>query len=189
MKRGKLVVFSAPSGSGKSTLINHLLSCGLDLEFSVSATSRPARGSEQHGVEYYFLSSDDFRKYILEDKFVEYEEVYHGIFYGTLKQEVSRITEKGKNVIFDLDVVGGLNIKKQYGKEALSVFIAPPTIDSLRQRLTDRGTETDQMIDERVGKAEKEMTFIPHFDKVIVNDNLDKAKAEIESIVREFLQQ
>lgn len=188
MKKGKLVIFSAPSGSGKSTLINHLLTCNLDLEFSVSATSRLPRGREQQGVEYYFLSTDEFRKHISENKFVEYEEVYNGIFYGTLKEEVDRITNSGKNVIFDLDVVGGLNIKNQYGKDALSVFIAPPDISSLRKRLTDRGTETDEMINERVGKAEKEMTFIPQFDEVLVNDNLETAKLEIERLVREFLQ-
>ncbi len=187
MKKGKLVIFSAPSGSGKSTLINHLLTCGLELEFSVSATSRAARGKEIHGVEYYFLSSEEFRQFIAEGKFVEFEEVYNGIFYGTLKAEVDRITNNGKNVIFDLDVVGGLNIKKQYGVEALSVFIAPPSVESLRQRLSDRGTENVEMINERVGKAEKEMSFIPQFDKVIVNDDLEKAKVEIEKIVREFL--
>lgn len=187
MQKGKLVIFSAPSGSGKSTLINHLLECGLDLEFSVSATSRLPRGQEKHGIEYYFFSTEEFRNNIEAGNFLEYEEVYTGIYYGTLKSEVNRITEAGKNVIFDLDVIGGLNIKKIYASEALSVFIAPPGIESLRQRLTDRGTETPEMIEERVGKAAHEMTFIPQFDAVIVNDDLGKAKKEIESIVRNFL--
>lgn len=187
MQKGKLVIFSAPSGSGKSTLINHLLNCQLNLEFSISATSRLPRGAEQNGVEYYFLTPEVFKTRIDNDEFIEYEEVYKGIYYGTLKSEIQRITDKGNHVIFDLDVVGGLNIKKQFGEQALSVFIAPPSVESLRQRLTDRGTETPEMIAERVGKAEHEMSFIPQFDAVIVNDDLEKAKIEIEKIIRNFL--
>lgn len=187
MQKGKLVIFSAPSGSGKSTLINHLLQCNLNLEFSISATSRLPRGTEKNGVEYYFLSTEDFKSKIEKDEFIEFEEVYKGIYYGTLKSEIQRITEKGNHVIFDLDVVGGLNIKKQFADQALSVFIAPPSVEALRQRLTDRGTESPEMIEERVGKAAHEMSFIPQFDAVIINDDLDKACVEIEKIIRNFL--
>ncbi|MGB4415371.1 MAG: guanylate kinase [Paludibacter sp.] len=185
---GKLIIFSAPSGAGKSTLVHHLLKENLQLEFSVSATSRKPRGNEQHGVDYYFLSPAEFRERIANNEFIEYEEVYPDLFYGTLRSEIDRISAKGNNIIFDVDVVGGLNIKKQYGEQALAVFIAPPNIDELLNRLKSRGTDTPEMIAKRVDKAEFEMTFAPKFDVVIVNDNLEKAKKEAEATIRKFIQ-
>ncbi len=185
---GKLIIFSAPSGAGKSTLVHHLLKENLQLEFSVSATSRKPRGNEQHGVDYYYLSPAEFRKRIANNEFIEYEEVYPDLFYGTLRSEIDRISAKGNNIIFDVDVVGGLNIKKQYGEQALAVFIAPPNIDELLNRLKSRGTDTPEMIAKRVDKAEFEMTFAPKFDVVIVNDNLEKAKKEAEATIRRFIQ-
>jgi len=143
---GKLIIFSAPSGAGKSTLVHHLLKENLQLEFSVSATSRKPRGNEQHGVDYYYLSPAEFRERIANNEFIEYEEVYPDLFYGTLRSEIDRISAKGNNIIFDVDVVGGLNIKKQYGEQALAVFIAPPNIDELLNRLKSRGTDTPEMI-------------------------------------------
>lgn len=184
---GKLIIFSAPSGAGKSTLVNHILQCGLHLEFSVSATSRPSRGAEKHGVEYYFLSPEEFRQRIDNKEFIEYEEVYPNCFYGTLRTEIERITANGNNIIFDVDVVGGVNIKKQYPDCSLALFIAPPSVDELRKRLIGRATDTPEMIDKRVGKAEFEMTFAPEFDVTIVNDDLETAKAETERLIREFL--
>ena len=184
---GKLIIFSAPSGAGKSTLVQHLLGRGLELEFSVSATSRAARGTEQHGVDYYFLSPDEFRQKIDNQEFVEYEEVYPNCYYGTLRTEVERITCKNKNVVFDVDVVGGVNIKKQFGDRALSIFIAPPGIETLQQRLIDRATDSPEMIEKRVAKAAYEMTFAPQFDVTVINDNLETAKAETERLIREFL--
>ena len=185
---GKLIIFSAPSGAGKSTLVHHLLKENLQLEFSVSATSRKPRGNEQHGVDYYYLSPAEFRERIANNEFIEYEEVYPDLFYGTLRSEIDRISAKGNNIIFDVDVVGGLNIKKQYGEQALAVFIAPPNIDELLNRLKSRGTDTPEMIAKRVDKAEFEMTFAPKFDVVIVNDNLEKAKKEAEATIRRFIQ-
>jgi guanylate kinase len=187
MSQGKLVIFSAPSGSGKTTIVKKLLEQDFALEFSVSATSRPPRGKEQNGVDYYFLTPDEFRKKIAEDAFLEWEEVYPDRFYGTLKSEVERITQCGKNVIFDVDVVGGLNIKKFYGNRALSVFISPPSIDALRTRLTSRGTDDAQAIETRLAKAEWEMNFSGQFDMVIVNENLEIAVNETEKVVRNFL--
>lgn len=186
MKTGKLIIFSAPSGSGKSTLLRHILSCGFNLEFSISATSRAPRGVEIHGVEYYFLSADEFRSRIEKDEFLEYEEVYPNCFYGTLRSEVERI-RADKNVIFDVDVVGGLNIKKQYQDDALAIFIAPPSIEVLQQRLIARGTDAADMIKKRVEKADYEMSFAPQFDVVIVNNDLQKAQQEAEAIIRDFL--
>jgi guanylate kinase len=184
----KLIIFSAPSGSGKSTIVNHLLKMGFDIEFSISATSRSPRGNEQDGIEYYFLTPDEFRSRIAENKFIEYEEVYKDTYYGTLRSEVERIGLKGKNIVFDVDVVGGLNIKKQYGDQALLIFIAPPSIDALRQRLVSRGTDSSEMIDLRIAKAEYELSFAPRFDVTIVNDDLEKAKKEAGQVLSDFLQ-
>lgn len=184
---GKLIIFSAPSGSGKSTIINYLLTQNLNLAFSCSATSRPPRGTEQHGVEYFFLSPDEFRTRIANDEFLEYEEVYKDRYYGTLKSQVETQLAAGQNVVFDVDVVGGCNIKKYYGDRALSVFIKPPSVEELRKRLVGRGTDTPEVIESRVSKAEYELTFAPKFDKVIVNDDLEKAKAEALRVITEFL--
>ena len=183
----KLIIFSAPSGAGKSTLVRHLLAKGLDLQFSISATSRLPRGEEQHGVEYYFLTPDEFRQRIAENHFLEYEEVYTDRFYGTLKSEVERILAEGKNVVLDVDVVGGLNIKKAYGDRALSVFVMPPSIEVLRQRLEKRGTDTPEAIEHRLDKAEYEMSFAPQFDIVICNDDFEKARAEALEVISEFI--
>lgn len=183
----KLIIFSAPSGSGKSTIINYLLSQNLGLEFSISATSRPPRGSEQHGTEYYFLSPDEFRERIARNEFLEYEEVYPDRFYGTLKSEVDRIAAKGHCVIFDVDVVGGCNIKEYYKKNALSIFVEPPSIEELRSRLNGRGTDSPEVIEDRIAKAEFELAFAPKFDVVIVNDDLEKAKTEALTVIKDFL--
>lgn len=184
---GKLIIFSAPSGAGKSTIVNYLLSQNLNLRFSISATSRQPRGTEQHGLEYYFHTPEEFRQKIENDEFLEYEEVYTDKFYGTLKSEVERILKEGGNVIFDVDVVGGCNIKKYYGNKALSIFVQPPSIEELRNRLEKRATETAELIDSRIAKAEYEMTFAPKFDIVIVNDDLEQAKSKALKAVTEFL--
>lgn len=184
---GKLIIFSAPSGSGKSTIINYLLQQELRLRFSISATSRLPRGEEKHGVEYYFLSPEEFRTRIENSDFLEHEEVYPDKFYGTLKAEVERILENGDNVIFDVDVVGGCNIKECYGNRALSVFIQPPSVDELRKRLEKRGTDAPGVIDSRIAKAEYEMSFAPRFDVVIVNDDLLQAQKETLRVVKDFL--
>lgn len=185
--KGKLIIFSAPSGSGKSTIINYLIEQGLDFAFSVSATSRAPRGQEKHGVEYYFLSPEEFKERIEKEHFVEYEEVYDNLFYGTLVEEVNAKLDKGQNMLFDVDVKGGVNIKKFYGDQALSLFIQPPSIESLRTRLEGRQTDTQEMIEKRLAKAEYELTFANQFDKVIINDDLETAQKETESLVREFL--
>ena len=185
---GKLVIFSAPSGSGKSTIINFLLKQGLDLHFSISATSREPRGSEKHGVEYYFLSPEEFKSKIAANEFLEYEEVYTDKYYGTLKSEVERLLTNGNNVVFDVDVVGGCNIKQYYGDRALSLFIQPPGIEVLRRRLEGRGTDSPEVIESRLAKATYEMTFAPKFDKVIVNDEIETAKAETLQVIRAFLE-
>ena len=184
----KVLIFSAPSGSGKSTIVNHIL--GLypgSMEFSVSATSRAPRGEEQDGREYYFLTTEEFRKMIAEDKFVEYEEVYEGRFYGTLKSECERIWAAGHVIIFDVDVKGGVILKKYFGDAALSIFIQAPSVEVLRQRLVNRGTDSPEAIEERVAKAEEEMTYAPQFDYVLVNDELQTAYAESEKVVEDFL--
>ena len=184
----KVLIFSAPSGSGKSTIVNHILEKYPDsMEFSVSATSRPPRGEEQHGREYYFLTAEEFRKMVEEDKFVEYEEVYEGRFYGTLKSECERIWEAGRVIIFDVDVKGGVNLKKYFGKAALSIFIKAPSVEVLRERLVKRGTDSPEAIEERVAKAEEEMKYEPLFDYVLVNDELQTAYAESEKVVEDFL--
>lgn len=184
---GKLIIFSAPSGSGKSTIINYLLKQGLNLRFSISATSRAPRGTEKNGVEYYFLSPEEFRQKIANGEFLEYEEVYTDKYYGTLKGEVERILNEGDNVIFDVDVVGGCNIKKFYGDKALSLFIQPPSIEELRKRLEGRATDAPEVIESRIAKASFEMGFASKFDKVVVNDNLEIAEEEALNIIKEFL--
>lgn len=188
MKRGKLIIFSAPSGSGKSTIINYLLGCNLDLAFSISATSRLPRGNEKNGVEYYFLTPDEFRKKIANGDFIEYEEVYKDNFYGTLKSEVERIREEGKNVVFDVDVVGGVNIKNIFGDEALSMFIMPPSVEELRKRLIGRNTDSMETIEKRLAKAEYEMSFAEKFDKIVINDDLERAKSEALNIIKNFIE-
>ncbi len=189
MKKGKLLIFCAPSGSGKSTLVQWLINehPELNLRFSISCTTRQPRGTEQNGVEYFFITPDEFRQKIAEDAFVEYEEVYTDKFYGTLKSQVQTQIERGENVMFDIDVKGGCNIKRQYGDEALSLFIQPPSITELRRRLTGRGTDSAEMVEQRLAKAEYEMSFAPQFDRIIVNDDLDKAKADVYSVIKEFL--
>jgi len=183
----KLIIFSAPSGSGKTTIVNRMLEKDLGLEFSISATSRKPRGMEQHGKEYYFLTEEEFRQKIAADEFVEYEEVYSGCFYGTLRSEIERISAEGKNILFDIDVKGGINIKNQYGSKALSLFIAPPSIETLHQRLINRCTDSPEMIKKRVEKARYEMSFAPQFDLVIVNDKLDIAVQQAENAITNFI--
>jgi guanylate kinase len=185
--KGKLIIFSAPSGAGKTTIVKHLLNKGFNLEFSVSATSRPPRGNEKHGKDYYFLTADDFKKKIANNEFLEWEEVYTNKFYGTLKSEVERIRQEGKNVVFDVDVVGGCNIKDYYGDEALSVFVQPPSVETLEKRLKARSTDSDEVIKTRVEKAKYELSFAPRFDKIIVNDKLEEALEEAEKMLNEFL--
>lgn len=184
----KLIIFSAPSGSGKSTLIRYLLERGLNLQFSISATSRKPRGEEKDGVEYYFLSPDEFRRRIANNEFLEFEEVYEDKYYGTLKSEVDRILAEGKNVVFDVDCVGGLNIKRHYNGQALAIFIMPPSVQALRERLEKRGTDSPEVIENRLAKAEYEMSFAPRFDVIVCNDDYDKAKAEILKLVTDFIQ-
>lgn len=184
----KVVIFSAPSGAGKSTIVNHLLNLFPELEFSISATSRAPRGQEKHGVEYYFYTSDEFRSLIADDRFVEYEEVYAGSFYGTLKSEIDRIWAKGNTIIFDIDVQGGVNLKKFFGEKALSVFIQAPSVEILRERLVGRGTDTPEAIEKRVAKAASEMEFAEgKFDYVLINDDLQTAKDEAEKVIGDFL--
>jgi guanylate kinase len=188
MKGGKLIVFSAPSGSGKTTIVRHLLAQeSLNLAFSVSATSRSPRGDEKDGEDYYFISTEDFKKHIRNNDFLEWEEVYRDNFYGTLHSEVSRLWDEGKNVIFDIDVVGGLRIKKKYPDKTLSVFVEPPSVDELKIRLKNRKTESDEKIDMRIAKASIEMATAPQFDHIIVNDNLEKALEEAEDLVAGFI--
>lgn len=187
--KGKIIIISAPSGCGKSTIINALLKRGeIDMQFSVSATNRPPREGEQHGVNYYFLTDDEFRSAIDGDEFVEYEEVYPGRYYGTLKREITRITDAGHNVVLDIDVKGGVNVKRMYGGEAVSVFITPPSVEALRQRLEGRGTEDVDAINQRVARAEFEISFAPQFDHTVVNDNLDVAIGEVSDILKDFTQ-
>lgn len=183
----KVVIFSAPSGSGKSTIVRHILERHPEMEFSVSATSRSPRGQERDGVEYLFYSADIFRMLVAEDKFVEYEEVYKDKFYGTLKSEVNRIWAKGHVIIFDVDVKGGVNLKKYFGDDALSVFIQAPSVQVLRERLVKRGTDSPEDIEKRVAKASEEMTYADKFDRILVNDALEKAYSEVDEMVDSFL--
>jgi len=186
---GKLIILSAPSGAGKSTIIEHLLKKDFKLEFSISACTRKPRGEEKHGKEYYFLTTDDFKNKIKNNDFIEWEEVYEDHFYGTLKSEIDRIFEKGNNVIFDIDIAGGLNIKKQYGNKAISIFIMPPSIEELEKRLKNRGTDSAENIKKRIDKAKFEISFANKFDVVIINKDIDKAVIETESILSNFLNQ
>lgn len=190
MQNGKLIIFSAPSGSGKSTIVSYLMKehPELNLAFSVSCTTRAPRGNERDGVEYIFLKPDEFKEKIQNGEFLEYEEVYKDRFYGTLKSQVESQTAKGENVVFDVDVKGGCNIKKFYGGQALSVFIQAPSIEELRKRLESRGTDSEDAIRDRIAKASYEMTFAPQFDHVVINDDLDKAKQETYELVRDFLE-
>ena len=187
--KGKMLIVSAPSGSGKSTIVQWLMKehPELRLYFSISCTSRAPRGTEQHGVEYFFLTPEEFKTKIANNEFLEYEEVYENRFYGTLKQQVERQREAGQNVVFDVDVKGGINIKKYYGDEALSLFIQPPSVAELRRRLEGRATDTAEAIEQRLAKAEYEMTFASQFDRIIVNDDLETAKQEALQVVKEFL--
>ena len=189
MEKGKMLIVSAPSGSGKSTIVNWLMKehPELHLYFSISCTSRAPRGTEQNGVEYFFLTPEEFRAKIANEEFLEYEEVYQDRFYGTLKAQVERQRVAGQNVVFDVDVKGGLNIKRYYGDEALSLFIQPPSVEELRRRLTGRGTDTSEAIEERLAKAEYELTFSSQFDCVVVNDDLEAAKQEALQIINDFL--
>lgn len=184
----KVIIFSAPSGSGKSTIINYLMQQQLNLHFSISATSRPPRGTEQHGVEYFFLSPQEFRERIANGEFLEYEEVYKDRFYGTLRSQIDAQLAKGENVVCDVDVLGGQNIKKHYGDRALSLFIEPPSIEALRQRLEGRGTDSAEVIADRIARAEFELSFAPKFDKVVVNDDLATAQQEALHIVKDFIE-
>ncbi len=183
----KVVIISAPSGAGKTTLVKYVLSVFPQMEFSVSATSRSQRPNEQHGKDYYFISTDEFKNKIANNEFVEYEEVYPGCFYGTLKAELQRIWDKGKIVLFDVDVKGGINLKKIFGQQAISIFISPPSFEVLEQRLKNRGTETPETLKTRIEKAAYEMTFRPQFDYVVVNDVLEHAQKEIHRIIDKWL--
>ncbi len=188
--RGKLIIFSAPSGSGKTTLVRHLLSKPeLNLAFSVSATSRPPRGEEVDGEHYYFMSAHEFKKHIKADDFLEWEEVYRDNFYGTLKSEVERLWAMGKHVIFDIDVAGGLRIKKKFPDQTLAVFVKPPSIDELKIRLKKRSTESEDKINMRIAKASVELATAPQFDVIIKNNVLDKALSEAEKLVADFISQ
>lgn len=189
MQKGKLVVFSAPSGSGKSTIVNYLMQHHpeLHLAFSISCTSRAPRGTERNGVEYFFLSPDEFKEKIAAGEFLEYEEVYKNRYYGTLKAQVERQSEAGQNVVFDVDVKGGVNIKKHYGSRALSIFIQAPSIEVLRARLEGRGTDSQEAIEARLAKASYELTFASQFDHIVVNDDLSKAQEEAYRLISSFL--
>ncbi|MBQ8675124.1 MAG: guanylate kinase [Bacteroidaceae bacterium] len=187
MKRGRLLIFAAPSGAGKSTLVQYVMSQGLNTHFSISTTTRAPRGTEQHGKEYYFVSIDEFNEHIRRGDFVEFEEVYTGRFYGTLKSEVESRLEAGQNVVFDVDVNGGMNIKRQYSDQALSIFIMPPSIDELRNRLVHRATDAPEVIEQRIQRAEYEISQARNFDRIVVNDDLDRAKQEVLTIVKQFI--
>ena len=184
---GKLIIFSAPSGSGKTTIVRELLKRIPQLEFSISATSRAPRGAERNGVDYYFLSPHDFRQAVDEQRFVEWEEVYAGTCYGTLRSELDRIWGKGNTILFDVDVLGGINLKRIFGADACSVFIMPPSVEELERRLNNRGTDSAEVIAKRVAKAEFELPKAPEFDHIVGNDALEAAVAEVEAIVRKFL--
>ncbi len=186
--KGKLVIFSAPSGSGKTTIVRQLLNKGFNLEFSISACSREKRGTESHGVDYYFLTADDFRTKVENDEFLEWEEVYADHYYGTLKSEVERIRNAGNNVIFDIDVVGGVNLKKQFGDDALAIFVQPPSKEELERRLRSRNTDSDEKIKRRLDKADFELSFADKFDVVVVNDNLEQAVKDAEHALNSFLE-
>lgn len=184
---GKLIIFSAPSGSGKTTIVRHLMGEIEGLEFSVSATSRAPRGAEQHGRDYYFLSTEEFDRLVAEDSFVEWEEVYAGTKYGTLRSELERIWAKEHTILFDVDVKGGVRLKEIFGDKALSIFIMPPSVEELRRRLEGRATDSPEKIAQRVAKADEELGYAPRFDVTVVNDNLDEAVAQVRKAVEEFI--
>lgn len=184
---GKLLIFSAPSGSGKTTIVRRLLEQFSNLEFSISATSRAPRGVEQNGVDYYFLSAEEFAEAVAANKFVEWEEVYKGTCYGTLRSEMERIWSKGNVILFDVDVMGGIRLKEIFGNDAMSIFVMPPSIEELRRRLEGRGTDAPEVIEKRIAKASFELTKAPQFDKQVVNDNLEVAVAEVAEIVKNFI--
>ena len=185
--KGKLFVFSAPSGSGKTTLVRHLLSQEIPLGFSISATSRKLRGTEIEGTDYHFLSLSEFKQKISENAFVEYEEVYEGNFYGTLRSEIDRLWAEGKHVVFDIDVIGGLNVKAEYPEETLAIFVQPPSFEELEKRLRERNTETEDKIQQRLDKSATELTYSQDFDLILLNDDLTKAKREVVGLVKQFL--
>ncbi len=187
IKKGKLLIFSAPSGSGKTTLVHYLMKQFPELAFSVSATSRPPRPGEQDGKDYFFMTQDEFKQKIANHEFVEWEEVYENQFYGSLKSEVERLRNEGKTVVFDVDVKGGLNIKKQFGDEALAIFVKPPSLEILEKRLRARSTEDETSLKKRISRAGYEMEFEPQFDVVIVNDKLEEAQKQSVKLVRSFL--
>ena len=184
---GKLIIFSAPSGAGKTTIVHHLLTKFPQLEFSISATTRPARGDEENGKDYYFISKEEFLHRIAKKQFVEFEEVYSGTFYGTLRTEIERIWQKGKTVIFDIDVEGGLHLKRKYEEQALAIFVQPPSLQVLKERLASRGTDSKEKLKERFIKAEKELNYAPRFDIILKNHDLQTACKEAEDLVRKFI--
>lgn len=184
----KLIIFSAPSGAGKSTIVRYMLAQDLNLQFSISATSRLPRGEEKNGVEYFFLTPQEFKNKIAEGDFLEYEEVYPDKFYGTLKSEVDRILAEGKNVVFDIDCIGGLNVKQIYGDRALSIFVMPPSVQVLRERLEKRGTDSPEIIEGRLAKAEFEMSYASRFDLIVLNDDFDRAKEEAYKAIKAFIE-
>ena len=184
---GKLLIFSAPSGSGKTTIVRRLLEQFSNLEFSISATSRAPRGVEQNGVDYYFLSAEEFAEAVAADKFVEWEEVYKGTCYGTLRSEMERIWNKGNIIVFDVDVMGGIRLKEIFGEKALSIFVMPPSIEELRKRLEGRGTDAPEVIEKRIAKASFELTKAPQFDRQIVNDDLEVAVVECINVIKNFI--
>ena len=186
-QQGKLIIFSAPSGSGKTTIVRQLLQLFPQFEFSISATSRAPRGQEQNGVDYFFLTNEEFRQKVAEEAFVEWEEVYNGTCYGTLKSEMQRIWQKGNVIIFDVDVMGGINLKRIFGEQACSIFIMPPSIEELRNRLVGRGTDSAETIEKRVAKADFEISKAPEFDHVVINDKLEEAVKQAEQIINNFL--
>lgn len=187
MGQGKVIVFSAPSGSGKTTILKHLLQRMPELEFSISATSRAPRGQEIDGKDYYFMSAEEFRSKVKAEAFIEWEEVYDSCYYGTLKSEPERIWAKGHTIIFDVDVKGGLSLKRIYGERALLIFVMPPSVEELRKRLIGRSTDAPEVIEKRVAKAELELSFAEHFDKILINDCLEDAYEEAENLVRSFI--
>jgi guanylate kinase len=187
MNHGKLIIFSAPSGAGKTTIVHHLLKKFPTISFSISATTRAPRGQELHGKDYYFITKEEFLHKIAKHEFAEFEEVYSGTFYGTLRSEIERIWSEGKHVIFDLDVEGGLRLKKKFGSQALAIFVQPPSLKVLIERLKSRGTDTDEKLQERIIKAEKELQYAPHFDVILHNNDLDQACSDAEDLVAKFL--
>ena len=187
MKQGKLIIFSAPSGAGKTTIVKHLLSMHPELSFSISATTRSSRGDEVNGEDYYFISTEEFLHKVARQEFVEFEEVYNGTFYGTLRSEIQRIWDDGKHVIFDIDVEGGLRLKRKFEEDALAVFVQPPSFEVLKERLTGRGTDSQEKLEERFAKAEKELEYADKFDVILKNYNLNEACKAADDLIEDFL--